>query len=156
MNKYEFQEWLKKLPELTKEQSAEVLSRIKILGGSDDYSGKSDFDSRVLSAICDVLRKNNIENISPHFLRKSVAYANARGKMDDLSAFFGRISKQRMVQDAILRNGLELLYYDLVSMNIAVSSHTLLNHIHRIPATLNRHFPGYAQSGMLHKIVKEG
>lgn len=155
MNKPEFQQWVKELPNLTKDQASEVLSRIKLLGVSKEYDGKEDFGTRVLQAIKTVLLKNNIENPSIYTLKKSVAYVNAKGKMEDLSAFFDNISKSRMVQDAILREAISLLYYDLVNMNVSISSHTILNHIHRIPATLNRHFPGYTMSGLLTKIVQE-
>lgn len=155
MNKQEFQQWIKELPNLTKDQASEVLSRIKLLGVVKEHDGKQDFGSRVLQAITEVLRKNNIEATSVHFLKKSVAYGNAKGKLDDLSAFFDNISKSRMMQDAILREAIQLLYYDLVNLELAISSHTILNHIHRIPATLNRHYPGYVDSGLLTKIIEE-
>ena len=110
---------------------------------------------RVLNAICFVMIKLNVDSPSVSSLQKSAAYASSKSKFDDLEVFFKQISKSKLIQDHILKAAIELLYFDLVNwQGIAISSHTLLRQIHRVPATLNRHFPGYANSGMLTKLVK--
>jgi hypothetical protein len=38
-------------------------------------------------------------------------------------------------------------------MEVAVSARTLMSHIHRLPAVINKSFPGYAQAGHLGKII---
>ena len=42
---------------------------------------------------------------------------------------------------------------DLCRMEVAVSARTLMSHIHRLPAVINKSFPGYAQAGHLGKII---
>ena len=156
MNPAQFKLWAGLVPTLTPEQTNELLTRFKLLSKTNDklHSGKQQFGERVLQALCTVLRKNNVETPSVTTLRKSVAYVNSREKLQDLQTFFEKTSPSKMVQDRILRMAIELLYNDLLQwQGVAISSHTLLKQIHRIPATLNRHFPGYAASGMLVKIV---
>lgn len=145
------------LPELTHTQLSDLLSRAKLLSSVAPtvVTGKQDFGVRVTDAICDVLRKQGVETVSSSTLRKSSAYASSREKMKDLNVFLEKASSQRIIQDAILREAVKLLYFDLLNwQGIAISSHTLLQQIHRIPATLQRHYPGYAASGLLIKILK--
>lgn len=157
MTKEQYEEWVAWLSKLTANQTEDTLTRIKLLGKTapKDHNGKQEYGLRVLQAICDVLKKNNVETPSVATLKKSSAYVAAKDKFNDLSVFFEARSKSKLVQDQILRTAIELLYFDLVQwQGIAISSHTLLRQIHRIPATLNRHFPGYASEGLLIKLVK--
>ena len=157
VNPAQFKLWVGLVPTLTAEQTSELLTRFKLLSKTNDkpHVGKQQFGERVLQALCTVLRKNNVETPSVTTLRKSAAYVNSREKLQDLQTFFEKISQSKMVQDAILKEAIQLLYYDLVQWKgVSISSHTMLKQIHRIPATLNKSFPGYAASGMLTKIVK--
>lgn len=157
MNETNYKEWIAQLPSLTKEQASELVTRVKLLssGKVKPANGKQEFGDRLLQIICDVMRKNNVETPSPINLRKSAAYGQASGKLQDLQVFFELISKSKLVQDSILKEAVQLLYNDLLQwQGVAISSHTLLKQIHRIPATLNKNYPGYAASGMLTKIVK--
>ena len=145
------------LPTLSAEQRVELVNRIKLLDfvSAKEYSGKQEFGDRVLQIVCTTLRKHNVETPSVVVLRKSSAYVNAKGKLQDLQTYIEQASRSRMVQDGILRTAIDLLYFDLVQWKgIAISSHTLLKQIHRIPSVLNRSFPGYGQSGLLAKLVK--
>lgn len=155
MNDHEYREWVSKLPLLTSLQKSNVVVRLQLLHNQKDHNGKQEFGNRLLQVICDVMRKNNVETPNPATLRKSAAYVSSMGKFVDLATFFETISQSKIVQDSILREGIQLLYNDLLTwQGIAISSHTLLKQCHRIPATLNRNFPGYLQSGMLTKIIK--
>jgi hypothetical protein len=154
---HEYKLWVSKLSSLTSAQRDDLLTRVKLLSktSSKEHVGKQEFGDRVLNTICNVMRKNNVETPNPATLRKSAAYVSSKNKLEDLQTFFESISKSKLVQDAILRESAQLLYHDLLQwQNIAISSHTLLKQIHRIHATLNRHFPGYLQSGLLTKIIK--
>lgn len=155
MNQEQFKLLIGQVPQLTKEQLSELAMRIKLLSDvTKSYAGKQEFGNRVLQAIADVMKKQNVETSSAHSLRKSAAYVGAKDKLQDLSVFFDSISKSKLVQDQILREAIQLLYHDLLQWQIAVSSHTMLKQIHRIPSVLNKSFPGYAASGLLQKIVK--
>ena len=157
MNHTQYKLWLKDLHALNVTQLNDVLTRIKLLDKivTKEHVGKQAFDDRVLQVICSVLRKHNVETPSVTTLRKSAAYVSSKAKLEDLSTFFESISQSKLIQDSILKIAIDLLYVDLLGwVNIPISSHTILKQIHRIPATLNRHFPGYANSGVLTKLVK--
>lgn len=157
MNAEQFKLWVKELSQLSVGQLNDLSTRIKLLSKSatNDHTGKQEFGDRVLQAICIVVKKANAETPSPATLKKSSAFIHSKNKLDDLQTYFETISKQRLVQDSILKVGIELLLYDLLQwQGIAISSHTLLKQIHRIPSVLNKSFPGYHASGLLTKIVK--
>jgi hypothetical protein len=147
-----YQEWVKNLSRLTSGQLNDLSARLKILAPKE-HDGKSDFGTRVLQAVCDVMRKNGTETVKVFTLRKSTAYTTSKNKLEDLRLFFEQVDKSRLVQDAILRQAIDLLYHDLVQWKgIAVSSHLVLKQMHRIPSTLHKHFPGYGPR-MLVKIL---
>jgi hypothetical protein len=159
MNQDKYKLWVSELSALTLEQLTDLNSRIKILFDVSvkEHNGKQDFGLRLLSIICVVLRKNKVETPTPYTLQKSQAYVNAKAKIYDLGLFFESLSQSKLVQDAILKEAVALLYADLFNwQGVAISSHTLLNQVHRIPSTLNKHFPGYAESGLLTKLIKGG
>ena len=154
MNQEQYKLWVKELPQLSVGQLSDLSSRIKLLAktSTKQHIGKQDFGDRVLQSISIIMRK--VDGASAIALRKSAAYASHKQKIEDLSTFFESISKSKLVQDSILRMAIEYLYVDLLEWGVPVSSHTMLKQMHRIPATLNKHFPGYAQSGLLTKLVK--
>ena len=159
MNQDRYKSWVGDLTTLTQEQLSDLQTRIKILSttAEKEHNGKSDFSMRVLQAICDTLKKNGVETPSVHVLKKTTAYVQSTGKLQDLSVWFDTISKNKLIQDGILREAINLLYFDLVNWKgVSISSHTLIKQIHRIPSVLNRHFPGYSQSGLLIKLVHNG
>lgn len=153
MDATEYADWVKKLPQLSAEQQSDTLTRMKLLGVSASSSGKKEPGDRVVSAICDEFRRLGVEHPSPTVLKKSTAYASSKPKFESVLSFLEGASKQRIVQDALLKHAIDLLYHDLLQWNVPITAHTLISQIHRIPGTLNRHYPGYAQSGLLSKVV---
>ena len=156
MNEQEYKNWVAALPSLSATQLNDVSNRLKILSfaSTKEFNGKSDFGVRVSEAVCCVLRKIGVECPNPNTLRRSQVYANAKAKFDDLAAFFETISKSKLEQDAVLMTALEQLYNSMIQWGVPISSNTMLQHIHRIPAALNASFPGYAASGLLLRVVK--
>lgn len=57
-------------------------------------------------------------------------------------------------QYALLCVGMRLLYKDMTEAGYPVSARTILAHIHRLPAIMNKNFPGYAYAGMLHLVIR--
>lgn len=149
------------LPSLTPQQRSVVTQRLKLLetfspNERNGNNGKRDNDVRVLESICTVLARIGVEYPSVDVLRKSSSFAAFQRKLPDLFKFLSRVGPARLAQDALLKIGLQLLYYDIVSFKDAtVSAHTLMSHIHRVPAVINRAFPGYASSGLLNYILDE-
>lgn len=158
MNNKVYKEWVQQIQLLSSAQLNDVLNRIKILNSasSNNVPGKKEFGDRLLQSICVVLIKKNVECPSVTFLRRSSAYATFnKNKSSDLATFFSKVSNSRLVQDMLLKEAVSLLYDDLQHwQGIAISSHTLIQQAHRLPAVLNRAFPGYASNGLLHKIVR--
>jgi hypothetical protein len=157
MNSDQYKGWIGDLPKLTTAQIMDLSCRVKLLSqvSVKEHEGKSEVGNRVLQIICSVMKKHRTENPSIIMLKKSTAYISSKDKILDMMSFFENISKSKLVQDAVLKIGIDLLYTDLLQwQGIAVSSHTLLRQIHRVPSVINRHFPGYAQSGLLVKLVK--
>lgn len=153
----EYKQWVNQLPKLSVAQLNDLSTRIKLLANSagKEHIGKSSFGDRLLSVLCDVMKKHNVETPSISSLRKSTAFTQSKGKIDDLQVFFETISKSKLVQDSILKVAINLMYHDLLQWKgVAISSHTMLKQIHRIPSTIHKSFPGYAASGMLTKLVK--
>jgi hypothetical protein len=70
----------------------------------------------------------------------------------DLTCPKAKVSTRRV----ILATGIDLLYKDLGNMGVVVNPKVLANNLPRIPAVLDRAFPGYARFGMLRLIVKRG
>jgi hypothetical protein len=56
-------------------------------------------------------------------------------------------------QWAVLLEGFRILYEDLTAMGLATDGSMLMRHVHRLPALLNREYPGYAAGGYLHKVI---
>ena len=158
VNDSEYKQWVKQLPNLTSSQASDVCNRVKILkfASAKEFNGKQEVISRTLQVICDVMNKKGVDCPSVRVLERSSALAASRDKLSNLSRFLDSISKSKLVQNSILSIAVECLYIDLLNWGVPVSAHTVLQQIHRIPAVLNKSFPGYAASGVLHKLVKEG
>ena len=156
-----FDQLVESLPTLSNQQVTALSTRLKALqslsnGHSETTCGKRDIESRVLSCICEVLRDTGCEFPSVEILRRSVHFSAFVKKLPDLIEFVSQAGDSRIIQDALLKVGLDLLYWDMVNWHDAtVSAYTLMQHIHRVPATLNKHFPGYSSSGCLGWIVRE-
>ena len=76
-----------------------------------------------------------------------------REKVPSLMKFLGRAHATRIGQRALLLFCFELLYLDMQASGHVVSPKMLMHNIHRIPATLDAHFPGYARAGLLDWII---
>ena len=156
-----FNKIVQSLPTLSATERGTLLERLKLLQtlsntDKNAVNGKRDDAARVLTAICEVLQKIGVEYPSLDVLRKSSSYVSFARKLPDLMEFLSHVGNDRIAQDALLKIALELLYYDMVNWQGAViSAITLMSHIHRIPATISRHFPGYAASGLLSMIIRE-
>lgn len=129
---------------------------LKSLNGTDqqDPNVMDDADGLVLDALTSTLTRLSVEHASIYFLRKHPHYSLFKTRCSDLMPFFRAAVATRNEQRLLLELAMELLYKELTEMGIAVSCRTMMNHVHRIPAVLNKHFPGYAASGLLSWILK--
>lgn len=161
---------LKGLLDLNVSQLAEVRARAGILseaGGAKqrttglsggqpmpDMIAETDVEL-VLSEIAGHLREQGIEFVSVSMLKKVQGFGKFAEKIPAVMIFFRKITTNRVKLRALIRIAIALLYKDLARMNISASTRTMMNHFHRVPAVLNRNFPGYAQSGLLGLLLQE-
>jgi hypothetical protein len=61
--------------------------------------------------------------------------------------------KSKTQQWAVLMEGFRILYQDLTAIGLATDASMLMRHVHRLPALLNKEYPGYAELQVLHKVI---
>ena len=108
------------------------------------------FDAkRMLELICKFLAKEGIEFTEAYQYAKIEGIKAFRDKVPSIMRYVNKASKKRTEQEDLISLGIKLLYEDLVDMKVAVSARTIIHQIHRLPAVINRAFPGYAQAELL-------
>jgi hypothetical protein len=80
-------------------------------------------------------------------LRRSVGPA-FRAKLPGLMQYLRSASSRRVERHSLLYVGFHLLYKEMTQRNYVVTTRTLLNHMHRIPAVVEASFPGYLHTGV--------
>ena len=120
---------------------------------ADTILSASSHDDWVLMGIVDYMRSSQIDLAGVQQLTSGKHYDTFKGKLPALHAYLKKVGN-RTAQRALLRLGIGLLHHDVVNMGLAISSRLLMAHIHRIPGVINRAFPGYAQAGLLHMIIR--
>jgi len=144
------------LPALGKEDRALLRSRLSALDSLDkDGPSPNDpkSDDEVLGAICSYMRQKGLEHTPIPALTRSPQYSAFAKKCPQVLAYLGTLSK--LERGTLLLLGVGLLYDNLCQMGVPITTRTLMSHIHRLPACLNRAFPLYAQNGMLQFIVRK-
>lgn len=143
---------------LTTEELAYLRTHIaamQALGPSsaDTILTASSHDDWVLMGICDYMRSNQIDLAGVQQLTSGKHYDTFKQKLPALHKYL-RYAGNKVAQRALLRLGIGLLHHDIVQIGLAVSSRLMMSHVHRIPGVINRAFPGYAQAGLLHMIIR--
>jgi hypothetical protein len=155
-------EELRKAMEATKGLTTDELNELKTHIGAlvsfgpssaDKIVSASNHNDWVLMSIVDYMRANQIDLAGVPQLTGGKHYDTFKGKLPAIHNFLKPVGR-RNSQLALLRLGLGLLHHDLLDLNLAVSSRLVMAHIHRLPGVINRAFPGYAQAGVLDKIIR--
>jgi hypothetical protein len=150
------------LPQLDDVGLAEVEKRIKFLRrtakvtGADTDSVVTDFDAKVtLQAIIDTLRKLSLPSFNATHLEDRRDREALVAKSRHLHAFLRKngfaTKSERLIA---LKLGFYLLARQMNVERQEVSFNTLAAQAHRVAARIDAEFPGYAQAGMLHFILK--
>lgn len=160
----DFDEIIRRIPALSPgevEQLRQRLAALSALGGSGNAvagraaSQEGSDESLVLCILVDVLARLGVERTAIHTLRSQPSdLALFRRKLPDLLHFINSNAPHHLQRQALLGLGIELLYRDLVEQQIPISARVVMRHVHRIPAVLNRHLPGYAESGLLRHVIR--
>ena len=148
------------LPRLTPDQRARLAERLRVLQAlapghapADPAGGPQDEADEVLGIIAAVAQRASGERASPLALRRSPQFPAFRAKARLLAEFAAKSAPDRARRRALLDLGFEILYRDLRRAGFSVTSRTLMQCAHQVPASLDRGFPGYAVAGLLGMIV---
>lgn len=142
------------LPRLSPEERSQVAAAAKALASNAPLkAGKGEF---VLQCIVATAEMQGLELRPPESLRRSTSYVGFTDKAVKLETWLANAVDDRTAQRALLMLGLRLLVENIRDMNLNVGSSMLMRHIHRLPAVMDRHFPGYYEAGVLGMIVKRG
>jgi len=155
----ELQTILTLVPKLTPAECAQVASAMKAAGVLGPVKAVADEGTSdelwVLQSITKWMQDRAFDLSGIEQLKKTAGYKSFREKVPPVVSYIRRIGKDRNTQRAFLNIGIELLHEDLITITIAATSRTMMLHSHRIPAVLNRAFPGYLQAGLMHMILRK-
>lgn len=107
----------------------------------------------ILDAICHVMDSTGVEHTYPNMLMRGMFYKGFKDRAPGIFQFL-KDFETKTEKRAALNLCVKLLYDDITGMGYPCSSRTLMKQIGRIPAVVNKNFPGYVQSGYLHKILE--
>lgn len=159
----------KLLPQLNVNELEQLAMRAKSLASLDGGGNKTvvlsdqqradaeDFEvdeKLVLSCITHTMQKLGVDVSSPYMLQKSRDISAFREKLPGLLNFVRSVGRERRMHMAVLTLGIRLLYEEMHNAEYAISSRTMMRHIHRLPAAINRQFPGYARAGCLDRVLR--
>jgi hypothetical protein len=108
----------------------------------------------MLEAISNVLRSQGEELNSVAWLKKSSRYAAFKNNLPPVFEFLNHVKLSNTEMRAILEIGVQLVIENMHFIGAPVTGRSIMNHIRSMPAAINRMFPGYARSGMLHMLVR--
>lgn len=124
-----------------------------LLGTSGDRSAASESDeSWVLDAVAQELEKRGMPVMRNRRPRTMTAL---RAALSDLMKFLAQAHPRRAGQRMVLDLGIGLLYDNLIELGVPPTASVMLAQIHRVPALIDRAFPGYAGAGLLRMLVRE-
>ena len=160
-------EILRALNSLSGEELDQVASKIALLKANPFGASRpatatnaatNGHDELLLLAICEFFEAQGLEKCYPAMLRRASGYTAFKQKVEPIVAFLakgaGRDSLTRTELMALFRLGISLLHQNMQSMQIAVSTRTMMNQIHRMPSVIELSFPGYARQGLLRLVIK--
>jgi len=150
-----FIEILKLLPHIDVAEMEQLYTRLTYAArGPSPHSIYNGDEALIADAICGVLSSRGMDYAPLPLLCRWQGYRAFRAKVPSIMKFLRQGAKpSRSELAALAYFTVELLMEDMHSMNLAIGARNLMNHIHRIPAVVNQCFPGYARSGLLHRMI---
>jgi hypothetical protein len=123
-------------------------------GASSKHGGRTNARQNdiLLDIISDYMSRKGVDMSAPFVLSGGRHYSTFKNKSVAVYEYVKPVGA-RNEQRALLRIGVSLLYADLERMGLAITSRLLMAHVHRIPAVINRAFPGYRKIGALKLIL---
>lgn len=160
-------ELLRQVQNATREEKLEIYGALKaffsLRGEANPLKNlpssvvaSSNDEALYLSAICEELKDRGCDYSSPDMLRKHKHYPTwARDKIHGLDAFFAREQFSRVQKLSILAFGIGAIVANLRHHRIPVTGGNILMNYHKLPALIDRQFPGYSERKLLRWIFRE-
>jgi len=156
---------IKALAGLTSAELADVEERARMLrkSGIADAAPMAraserlelDGDARwVLGCVIETFKLANQDIEHEAALRRSKGYDAFAEKVSTLMVFLRKASSSKAVRRGILMTALRLQYESLTRDMMHMSARDMISVVHRVPAVLDAHYPGYAEAGFLHLLVR--
>lgn len=124
--------------------------------GLSKPSSKKGTIDLVLEEIVTTMKARHGEYSAPPLLKRSQGYPAFREKVEgDLEKYFEEAEANRIERTALIHFAIGLLVENLRRMRLPISARAVMNHIHRLPSVVDRAFPGYAESGLLHLVIRK-
>lgn len=108
----------------------------------------------VLEAIVSFMDSTGVDASNAGMLAKTSNFQAFKKKVPAIMQVLKASNLKRNETRAVLRTGASMLYQVLTEQGVEATSRRMMDHIHRLPAQLDRHFPGYAMMGLLSVIVR--
>ena len=108
----------------------------------------------MLEAISGFMNYAGADASTAAMLAKTSNFPPFRNKVPAIMQILKRSNLTRTETRAVLRLGVSLLHEKLVAQGVDTTSRRMMDHIHRLPAQLDQHFPGYAMGGYLKLTVR--
>ena len=151
---------LGKLPPGEVEHVLKHITAMRSLGawGGDTVDDDSSDARRVFRILCEEMQLAGLldaRGVNYQRMRNRRSFAQ---KAEHIVAFMNEQHQDRRVQDGILRIGVQLLIrffqrWAADTDEFALSIDMLARNIHKLPARLDREFPGYGAAGLLHLLI---
>ena len=132
--------------QVAKERAPLRLARYGMFGGLPATNDVSLY----MDCIADQMRALGVEVVHPAFLNKHNNTA-FKTRCTMVSSYLQGLNRDERIK--MVSMGITLLYHNLLEQGFPVTSFVIMNHFHRIPAMLNKAFPGAAENGYLSVIA---
>lgn len=145
------------LRQLSPDELDQVQARVNVLRQSSNpnrgAAQEEIAEDWILRVVHDMLLTLGVESLHPTMLKQRAP--NFRNNIGILLEFLGKAAgPQRIHQQKLLAMAVELLYQDLTQQQLPATAITIVRQIHRVPAILDVHFPGYMRNGFLKLIIR--
>jgi len=141
------------LPELSISQLRQIRAIVD-LRLKTERDPESSFELMVLECITNALRPHI--HVSMRICMNSAAYPSFRDKIPDLEKVFERDGLSRLKLMWLLSFAIREMIRWGQKRGMFIDHTFIMTNVHRLPAHINRSFPGYAECGFLGTIRKHG
>jgi len=150
------------IPKLSDEELAKLESAIAARRAIGGKLGKTETMTTglpadvvmVLETLADFMKYNGSDPAPAAMLAKTSNFAAFKVKVPFVMESLKLSALKKNETRAVLRSAISMLYERMTDQGLDTTSRRMMDHIHRLPALLDVHFPGYAKAGLLRLTVR--